>query len=100
MSQHFTKRPRLRLDRAAYLSLRKLILERDAWRCQACGRLGAVQVHHIQARSRLGSDAEDNLITLCPECHRRTHRKKQSHGGVAWHSLRFDLFIPSLPLIV
>jgi len=79
MSQHSTKRPRLRLDRAAYFSLRKLILERDAWRCQACGRLGAVQVHHIRARSRLRPDAEENLITLCPECHRRIHLNKQSN---------------------
>jgi len=47
--------------------------ERDGWRCQACGSLRGLEVHHIQRRSRLGDDVEANLITLCSDCHRAIH---------------------------
>ncbi|MGD1212734.1 MAG: HNH endonuclease [Candidatus Acidiferrales bacterium] len=67
------KRPRLRLDRCSYETLHLQVLRRDGWRCQYCGSLRDLQVHHMQSRSLLGDDAEDNLITLCARCHRRTH---------------------------
>ncbi len=70
------KRPRLRLDRTAYHELREEVLARDGWRCQFCGSLNGVEVHHLESRSRLGDDAEENLITLCPACHRKVHRNR------------------------
>jgi 5-methylcytosine-specific restriction endonuclease McrA len=70
------KCPRLRLDPESYRSLRGLVLERDHWRCQRCGSLGGVEVHHIEPRGRLGDDSEDNLVTLCCCCHRRLHQLK------------------------
>lgn len=88
MTPWLPKSPRLRLAPESYRKLHRKVLERDGWRCQECGHLGEVQVHHIQARGRLGSDVEDNLITLCPECHGRTHGKKYSPGGVARPALR------------
>jgi 5-methylcytosine-specific restriction endonuclease McrA len=69
-----TKRPRLRLDREAYRKLCREVLERDGWRCQYCGCMEGLQVHHIQPRSRLGDDIESNLITLCASCHSRVHK--------------------------
>ena len=36
------------------------------------------ELHHIIERSAGGSDAEDNLIVLCPNCHQhRIHRSKE-----------------------
>ena len=67
------KRPRLKLDAEAYRQLCHEVLDRDGWRCQSCGRLGGLQVHHIQPRSHLGDDAAENLVTLCAECHHRVH---------------------------
>jgi 5-methylcytosine-specific restriction endonuclease McrA len=32
-------------------------------------------VHHREFRSHSGADAEENLITLCTECHARVHRR-------------------------
>jgi 5-methylcytosine-specific restriction endonuclease McrA len=66
-------RPRLRLDPEAYRQLYREVLERDGWRCQWCGRMENLQVHHIQWRSRLGDDVEENLITLCCSCHGLIH---------------------------
>jgi len=42
-----------------------------------------LQVHHLKFRSQAGSDEEPNLITLCAECHERTHRSSShyEYGG-------------------
>ena len=64
---------RLRLDHNANRDLWQQVLKRDGWRCQQCGSSKDLQIHHIQPRSRMGSDIEENLITLCSRCHRRAH---------------------------
>ncbi len=71
-------RPRLRLDPESYRRLCQQVLERDGWRCQYCGRMTNLQVHHINQRSRLGDDTEQNLITLCAGCHESLHLYKKS----------------------
>ncbi|PYU19637.1 MAG: hypothetical protein DMG32_24045 [Acidobacteria bacterium] len=55
--------------------LHRSVLQRDGWRCQSCGSRTALEVHHITPRSKLGDDVEENLITLCWECHRQIHSK-------------------------
>ena len=63
----------LRLDPLSYESLRQQILRRDGWRCQSCGAMSNLEVHHREFRSHSGSDSEENLITLCSGCHARAH---------------------------
>jgi 5-methylcytosine-specific restriction endonuclease McrA len=67
------KDPRIRLDANAYQALRRQILERDHWRCQRCGSISGLEVHHIQHKGRQGEDTEENLISLCAEYHRAMH---------------------------
>jgi 5-methylcytosine-specific restriction endonuclease McrA len=69
------KSPRLRLDANSYLELHRRVLERDGWRCQVCGSMQCLQVHHLKFRSQSGGDEEQNLITLCAECHELMHRE-------------------------
>jgi 5-methylcytosine-specific restriction endonuclease McrA len=68
---------RLRLDAQLYESLRLQILRRDAWRCQSCGTMSNLEVHHKESRSHSGEDSEENLITLCVACHAAAHLR---HG--------------------
>ncbi len=75
MKRACLKTPRLRLDPRSYQDLHREVLARDGWRCQACGSMQALQVHHLEFRSQSGGDEEQNLITLCTECHARIHRK-------------------------
>jgi 5-methylcytosine-specific restriction endonuclease McrA len=75
------KRPRLRLEPEAYRQHCREILERDGWRCQTCGRMEDLQVHHIQPRSHLGDDTEVNLVTLCAKCHQEVHRQEHTLSG-------------------
>jgi 5-methylcytosine-specific restriction endonuclease McrA len=73
MSQVRPDPPRLRLDPESYETLRQQILRRDGWRCQSCGAMSNLEVHHIEFRSHSGNDSELNLITLCGACHIRVH---------------------------
>jgi len=68
------KTERLRLDPVAYDQLRQQILRRDGWRCQLCGAMSNLEVHHKEFRSHLGEDSKENLITLCSTCHAGIHR--------------------------
>jgi 5-methylcytosine-specific restriction endonuclease McrA len=67
------KQPRVKLDVTDYALVRKLVLERDGWQCQECGSKKSLQVHHLKARSQLGGDTMQNLITLCVSCHVKAH---------------------------
>jgi 5-methylcytosine-specific restriction endonuclease McrA len=64
-----------RLDALSYKNLRQQILRRAGWRCQSCGTMSNLEVHHREFRSHSGPDAEENLITLCAACHARVHRR-------------------------
>jgi len=74
MSSISPKDPRLQLGPISYESLREQVLRRDGWRCQSCGTMSNLEVHHQQFRSHSGDDSEENLITLCAACHALVHR--------------------------
>ena len=57
-----------------YSSRRKAILHRDNYTCQCCGKKNCrLEVHHIKFRHNGGTDDEENLITLCEDCHKGVH---------------------------
>lgn len=64
---------RVRVDPTSYVKLRQQVLRRDGWRCQSCGAMSNLEVHHKEFRSRLGGDSEMNLLTLCTSCHASVH---------------------------
>ena len=56
-------------------SRREAILNRDSYKCQICGAKDTrLEVHHITYRSQGGTDDENNLITLCEDCHSAIHK--------------------------
>lgn len=57
-----------------FSSRREAVLNRDKYTCQICGKKHTkLEVHHIVYRSQGGTDGEDNLITLCEDCHKAIH---------------------------
>ena len=57
-----------------YSSRREAILHRDNYTCQCCSKKNCrLEVHHIKFRRDGGTDDEENLITLCEECHKGVH---------------------------
>ena len=67
------KRTPVRFDPESYAHLRDKVLRRDGWKCQACGAMSNLVVHHKQFRSHSGEDSPENLITLCIGCHALVH---------------------------
>ena len=63
-------------ERASALSKRRrfLVLRRDEYRCQMCGRDASdgvkLEVDHIHPRSKGGTNEMSNLQTLCKDCNR------------------------------
>jgi len=53
-------------------NLRKAVILRDHNQCMMCKKTeGSKDVHHIKPRRSNGSNTLKNLITLCPECHKK-----------------------------
>ena len=59
-----------------FWNVREFVLYRDNHTCQACkgkSKCNILNVHHIESR-KTGGNAENNLITLCEECHKKYHQ--------------------------
>jgi 5-methylcytosine-specific restriction endonuclease McrA len=67
------KNPRQRFTPELYEDLRQQVLRRDGWRCQNCGTMSNLEVHHKEFRSQAGDDSEENLVTFCARCHADLH---------------------------
>lgn len=66
------------------------VFERDSFTCQYCGRFApdvVLEVDHILARAKGGTDDPENLITACFDC----NRGKRAEGAINGLALR-DLY--------
>ncbi len=43
-------------------------------KCEICGYSGFLEKHHIQSKSKGGSNKKHNLANLYPNCHNEVHR--------------------------
>ena len=57
---------------------RNQIMERDGYKCRACGGQSSLSVDHIKSRGAGGTDDECNLRCLCYFCHEKRH----NYGGI------------------
>ena len=77
------------------------VFERDGWRCTVpgCSARRNLHAHHIEFRSRGGSDAPENLTTLCAVHHQRgVHAGRVEITGRAPSALVYELGLrPGLP---
>ena len=76
---------------------RQLALERDGRRCRTCGARAEeflLHVHHVRPFREYGyvpgrnenyrqANQIDNLVTLCPSCHRRAEAGQQTRSALA-----------------
>lgn len=53
--------------------VRQKVLDRDDYTCQICSKRGdsSLHIHHIMKRVEGGTDHYDNLLTVCPSCHKK-----------------------------
>lgn len=69
---------------ADWRAKRERIMVRDAFRCQSCQRVVSGHDANVDHRIPLeggGTDADENLQTLCRSCHGRKTRAEQRGAG-------------------
>jgi DEAD/DEAH box helicase domain-containing protein len=71
-------------------ALRERVRARDHNRCQGCGAQENGRVHHVHHKipfrafpSLEAANQMDNLVTLCPTCHRRAEANIRLRSGLA-----------------
>ena len=72
--------------------MRLVVLERDGWRCQHCGRAGRLEVDHVTPLDEGGDPWElTNLQALCKPCHVVKTRAERGESPLpeveAWRAL-------------
>lgn len=77
--------PNRRLTGEKWRKLRRAILDRDGWRCQRCGRAGALEAHHVNGNPSDNRPA--NLAAVCRPCHIELHRPPVAPDVAAWREL-------------
>jgi len=55
---------------------KKLRLKQCDYRCEDCGGVKPLQVHHVKFRSQGGTHEPSNLRALCAGCHGKAHGLK------------------------
>jgi hypothetical protein len=66
-------------EQLGFFNIREYVLFRDHHTCQLCkgkSKSKILEVHHITFRSHGGTDAPNNLITLCNQCHTSENHKE------------------------
>ena len=57
------------------------IVKRANGKCEMCGKPSeSLEVHHVVPLKDGGSNARDNLVAICRECHRRAHSPHTVYG--------------------
>lgn len=78
----------LKYDRSPKLEVRltrKNIYERDAYTCQYCGKVFAMEklnLDHVTPRSRGGKNTWENLVCSCIECNRKKKARTPKEAGM------------------
>ena len=59
-------------------SVRRAVLERDGYRCQApgCKNTHFLEIHHIVPRKNGGTHDPKGLLAICSSCHRLLHERE------------------------
>lgn len=78
------------------------IVKRGNIKCMMCNwDKTSLDIHHIIPKKNNGTNEDDNLICLCPNCHRMAHEKKYTIEELNNNSIKFlfnnwkDFYHPS-----
>ena len=83
-----------RLNRKRWDATRRVVLDRDGFRCVLCGRAGILEVDHVIPMKRGGDVWQlDNLQSLCRSCHINKTRSENPHSAAKdrWNALIHEL---------
>lgn len=78
------------------IEVKKKVYMRDGGKCVVCGKPGLPNAHYIR-RSQGGLGIEENVVTLCPECHHDFDNGFRREEIGAWLSEYLDKWYPDFP---
>ena len=65
------------MNQTRWQLVRRAALRRAKWRCEECGKAGALEVHHVILLREDGPKYDlDGLIVLCRPCHLAKHKNR------------------------
>ena len=76
--------------------VKRKVYMRDGGKCVVCGKPGIPNAHYIR-RSQGGLGIEENIVTLCPECHHDYDNGFKREEIGAWLSEYLDKWYPDFP---
>ena len=82
-----------RTGKKRWRRLRLQVFHEVGWRCEKCGKTGALECDHIQPL-RAGGEmwSRSNLQALCRDCHiRKTGNEHSSPETLAWREYLTEL---------
>ncbi len=74
------------------LNVKEIVFDRDDHRCILCHSTAGVPNAHVVRRSQGGMGVEQNIVTLCPSCHREFdegRNGKQLYEEIVEHLRQF-----------
>lgn len=79
------------------LSVKYKVWDRDSHCCIICGSPNAAPNAHYIRRSQMGKGIEENIVTLCPQCHNDFDNgsKRKEYGQIIKDYL--DMHYPGFP---
>ena len=81
-----------RVDWRTWARLRRVVLQRDGYRCQLCGKAGRLDVDHRIRKEDGGGDELGNLQALCRTCHiAKTVKENTQDYRIEWRAYLADL---------
>lgn len=74
--------------------VKQIVWERDGRRCVLCGATNARPEAHYIPRSQSGLGIEENVVTLCRDCHRRLDQSVERKRLLETIKRYLDVFYP------
>jgi DEAD/DEAH box helicase domain-containing protein len=86
---------------AFWPAIRKQVMTRDQYRCQVCGQSGEANWLHVHHKNPFRSfysaeeaNQTENLVTLCPTCHRFAEQNVKIRSGLGGFAYLFAQISP------
>ena len=54
--------------------IKHIIVRKRGYKCELCGHIRNIQLHHKNYDHKLGYEREEDLILLCDRCHKVSHQ--------------------------
>ena len=77
------------LQSPEWSALRLTAIEQTGGKCQRCGYIGGLEVHHLHYRT-LGRESQRDVLVVCKPCHEKEDELRANRGRSRSMQARFE----------